>query len=581
MKKVIIFAIFFIFFGNLAIYGQQSLEDVQQTYQVQIAPNSYNMGCETIESCFLPSEIHIKQGDTIRWINHDDALHTITSGSPNKGPDSIFDSSLLKTNEDFSYTFTDNNKSYSYYCILHPWMIGYVIVGEAELIKTQPEIPEKIPTLFDNDFKIEQFVSGLAVPTTMTFIDNDILVLQKNDGKVRLIRDGVQDKPVLDVEVSNYGEQGLLGITNVNSTMYLFYTEAFHDGGLSLGNRIYKYEWDGQKLSNPHLVRTLPGWTSAYNSGVMTSDYEGNVYAVSGSHYKFGALQNFPKSESFSCHTDKSFCNPSDKITFWNSFRKSLSCMKTSFHYYTTNPYGWQSEQPNMSNNQLENNPIYILENLQSCISEFLFDNFSDGNWHDTSVVLKVDSDEYRAIGIRNSFGITIDPLTGNLWMTENGPERFDEINLVSEKFNSGWAKAIGVVDEKKYPTAVGYEKYLYSNPEFSWELPIGITGLSFANSDQFVKYKDWLFVGDSNNGNIYKFKLNAKRTGFEFQTSHLMDLIVNIDLKNKDDYHHESMDEILFGTNFGIISDLKFGPDGALYVISLLDGTIYRITLS
>lgn len=576
MKKVIIFAISFIFIGNLVIYGQQSLETVQQTHLVQIAPNSYNMGCEITESCFLPSEIYIKQGDTIKWINHDDALHTITSGIPTRA-DNIFDSGLLKSNENFSYTFTENNKSYSYYCTLHPWMIGHVVVGKAELIKIQPEIPEKIPTIFDNDFKIEQLVSGLTVPTTMTFIDNDILVLQKNDGKVHLIRDGVlEDKPVLDVEVSNYGEQGLLGITNVNSTVYLFFTEAFHDGGLSLGNRIYKYEWDGQKLSNPQLMRTLPGWTVAYNGGVMTSDSKGNVYAVSGSHYKFGELQNFPKSESFRCYTNKSICDNSDKITIWNSLRKSLSCIKVSFHYYTTNPYGHQSEQPDMSNNPLENNPTYVLGNIQSCINEFFFDNFSDGNWHDTSVVLKVDSDEYRAIGIRNSFGITIDPLTGNLWMTENGPERFDEINLVSEKFNSGWAKVIGIVDEKKYPIVEGYEEYLYSQPEFNWELPIGITALSFANSEQYAKYKGWLFVGDSNNGNIYKFKLNTQRTGFELQTPHLKDLIVNIDPESND--YHESMDEILFGINFGIISDLKFGPDGSMYVVSLTSGTIYKI---
>ena len=37
-------------------------------------------------------------------------------------------------------------------------------------------------------------------------------------------------------------------------------------------------------------------------------------------------------------------------------------------------------------------------------------------------------------------------------------------------------------------------------------------------------------------------------------------------------------MEEILFGSNFGIISDIEFGPDGSLYVVSLLDGTIYRI---
>lgn len=565
--------------GVTIAYGQET-DDAPTTHMVQIIQNSYNKGCELEENCYLPSQIFIKSGDTVTWINNDDASHTVTSGSPTDGPDKIFDSGLMKKSNLFSYTFDEDKKSYSYYCIIHPWMIGYVVVGNTQLQKIMTSDEVTTPIIFDTDFKIETFVSGLSVPTTMTFVEDDILVLQKNDGRVRLIRDGVlQDNPALDLEVSNYGEQGLLGITSMKNQVYLFLSESHHDGGLSLGNRIYKYDWDGQQLSNPHLVRTLPGWTTAYNSGVMTSDSKGNIYAVSGSHYKFGTLQNFQKFESFSCYTDKSVCDPSDKITLWNSLRETLSCIKVSFQYYTTNPYGWQSEQPDMSNNPLEENPTHILENIQSCINEFSFDSFSDGNWRDTSVVLDIGSDNYRAIGIRNSFGITIDPLTDNLWMTENGPEKFDEINLVTKKFNSGWAKYIGIVDEKNYPTALGYEEYLYSNPEFHWELPIGITALSFVNSSQFVKYKDWLFVGDSNNGNIYKFKLNAERTGFELQTPYLRDLVVNIDPENKSGYFHEPMDEILLGTNFGIISDLKFGPDGSMYVVSLMSGTIYKIT--
>ena len=52
----------------------------------------------------------------------------------------------------------------------------------------------------------------------------------------------------------------------------------------------------------------------------------------------------------------------------------------------------------------------------------FFFNNFSNGDWKDTSVVLQVkpEPDSYRAIGIRNSFGLAIDPVTGNLWETEN-----------------------------------------------------------------------------------------------------------------------------------------------------------------
>ena len=112
----------------------------------------------------------------------------------------------------------------------------------------------ELPTLLDDDFLVEEFVTGLHVPTNMEFIGNDLLVLQKNDGKVRLIRDNIlQNQPVLDVEVSYYVQQGLLGITSKDSTVYLNFQEAFHDGGLKLESRIYSYTWNGQKLIEPKL----------------------------------------------------------------------------------------------------------------------------------------------------------------------------------------------------------------------------------------------------------------------------------------------------------------------------------------
>ena len=56
--------------------------------------------------------------------------------------------------------------------------------------------------------------------------------------------------------------------------------------------------------------------------------------------------------------------------------------------------------------------------------------NFSEGEPDDTSVIFSLNKQEpYYAIGIRNSFGLTYDPMTNNLWDTENGPEYFDEIN--------------------------------------------------------------------------------------------------------------------------------------------------------
>ena len=567
---------------GVAIISSQEYVFAADAHDVRITQNSYNKGCEIKENCYSPSQISVKVGDTITWINDDDALHTVTSGSPVGGPDKVFDSGLLKMNRSFSYTFIEDDKSYSYYCVVHPWMIGYVVVGNAQIQKIEIPTEVKTPTVLNADFKIVKLVSGLSVPTTMTFVGDDILVLQKNDGKVRLIRNGtLQNDPVLDVEVSNYGEQGLLGITNVGSKIYLFFTESFHDGGLSLENRIYKYDWDGEKLSNPELIKRLPSDEVTYNGGAMVSDSKGTVYAVTGEDYKAGVLQNHLPSESYRHFSESARSDEKARETLSDSLRQTLSCFKVSFKHYTTNPAGWQQKNEPIKENPWETNPLFILANLESCIKKFAYNELSFGNWKDTSVILPVDPPgDYKAIGIRNSFGLAVDPVTDYLWMTENGPDKFDEINLISKKFNSGWSKIVGP-SKTQLQSPPGYEEYEYGDPKFSWESPIGITGISFANSEQFAKYKNWLFVADSNNGNIYKFRLNDDRTGFTFDSPHLQDLIVNIDTSMQGGSINESMDEILFGTNFGLISDIEFGPDGALYVVSLLEGSIYKISLA
>jgi len=439
---------------------------------------------------------------------------------------------------------------------------------------------EKNPEILVDGYKIEKYVTDLNIPIAIDFIDSDMFILQKNDGMIHLIQNGkLKEQPILDLEVSNYGEQGLLGITTVGDKIYLFFTEAFHDGGLSHGNKIYEYTWDGEKMSNPKLIKSLPGWTQGYNSGVMTHDLENKIFAVSGSQYTFGALQNTPSDESLRCFTDE-LCDNETEITFFDSIELTLSCVSVSFHHYTTNPFGHQTEQPDLSDNPFETNPFNIAVNLNSCLQAFIFNSFSNGDWKDTSVVLQVKPsvDSYRAIGIRNSFGITTDPITGNLWMTDNGPDKFDEINLVENKFNSGWAKIIGSINDERLTPISPYGDFIYSNPEFSWELPIGITALDFGEGQLFSEYDGWLFVADSNNGNIYFLKLNKERNGFDFQSEHLKDLMVNIDPENTYGNFHESMSEIMFGANFGLITDLKFGPDGSLYVVSLMEGTIYRI---
>ena len=351
------------------------------------------------------------------------------------------------------------------------------------------------PTLNVEDLIVEKYVSDLCcMVTTMTFVGDDILFLQKTDGQVRLIQNGtLQLEPVLDVNVDSVGEKGMLGITSVGSSVYLYFTESEKDGGDALGNRIYKYDWNGEELINPTLLEELPSNVS-HNGGAMVAGLDDQVYAVIGDTLRYSLLQNKP--------------------------------------------------------------------------IEWLDD--SEIDFKDNGVILELETEKsYFAMGIRNSFGLAIDPVTGNLWATENGDDDFDEINLVPEKFNSGWIVIMGPATEAELAELPGYEDYVYDDPEFTWEKVVAPTGLSFTQFHEIDTYDNSLFVGDCNTGNLYRFELNENRDGFEFSSTFLQDNVVN---KN------ETMDEIIIGTGFGCVTDIERGPDGFLYVVSLSQGTIYRI---
>jgi len=197
-------------------------------------------------------------------------------------------------------------------------------------------------------------------------------------------------------------------------------------------------------------------------------------------------------------------------------------------------------------------------------------ENHREGEPDDTGVILRIaPTGPYYAMGIRNSFGLAIDPVTGKLWDTENGPDFGDEVNIVPPNFNSGWDVIMGPANDTTLKNLPGYPGYYYHDPQFTWEQTVAPTGLSFIDSKEFEKYKNSLFVGDCNNGNLYRFELNDDRDGFVFSSDQLSDKIANVG---------DSMDEIIFGTGFGCITDVVAGPDGLLYLVSLSDGTIYRI---
>ena len=375
------------------------------------------------------------------------------------------------------------------------------------------------------DLQVETVVTGLSLPTTMAFIgDDDILVLQKNNGQVRRVQGGVLlAGSVLDVGVSNSSERGLLGIATDpdfinNNHVYLYYTESSTgaDGTSPVGNRVYRYTWDGSALVDPVLILDLPATPGPnHDGGVILFGPDDKLYVVIGDLNRNGQLENFPAGDP-----------PDDTAVIF---------------------------RVDVHGNGLADNPF--------------FDTTDPSN----------PLNRYYAYGLRNSFGMGFDPVSGELWDTENGPTSFDEVNLVGRGFNSGWEQIMG--PDSRDPQ--GEEDLwvvpgsAYSDPEFSWLVPVAPTAITFAESRIMGCDREHdAFVGDNNCGQIYQFELNASRDGFTFQTAGLQDLVAdNSALTCKTE-----MDELIFGLVFGVITDIENGPDGRLYVVSLSAGAIYRI---
>jgi len=83
--------------------------------------------CAESGSCFLPSDVTVSVGDTVTWTNDSSVIHTVTSGNPDDGPDGVFDSSIVMSGDTFTHTFTETGQ-YEYFCSIHPWMTGTVVV---------------------------------------------------------------------------------------------------------------------------------------------------------------------------------------------------------------------------------------------------------------------------------------------------------------------------------------------------------------------------------------------------------------------------------------------------------------------
>lgn len=101
------------------------------TTEISIPSGAATPGCEETNECYIESEVTVDVGSEVMWSNDDSASHTVTSGTPKDGPDGNFDSNLFLAGQTFSHKFEEEGE-FSYFCLVHPWMQGTVIVQTSQ-----------------------------------------------------------------------------------------------------------------------------------------------------------------------------------------------------------------------------------------------------------------------------------------------------------------------------------------------------------------------------------------------------------------------------------------------------------------
>src|SRR5688572_14956121 len=443
------------------------------------------------------------------------------------------------------------------------------------------------PSMLDPNLRVSTVVSGLDQPTTIAFLSaNDFLILERATGKVQRVVNGVVSSTPLDLAVNNASERGLLGIAlhpqfAVNGFVYLFWTESSTGVDTSnideitlLANRVDRYHWNGSTLvfdRNLIRLRALQQDSGQpargnHNGGVIRFGPDGKLYIIFGDNGRRGFLQNIVTNLAV---TDDQFGGPAPDNAHMTGVILRL----------------------NDDGSTPGDNPF---SDVLSVLPPEVVANFH----------------RIFAYGVRNSFGMAFDPISGSLWTQENGDDAFDEINRVTPAFNGGWIQAMGPlsrIDEYKSiestygagnlqqlrwppsniaatPQEAVTRMFMlphaqYVDPEFSWKYAVAPSPIGFvAGKGLGPQYEGDLLVGASRttllNGYLFRFKLNADRQHFVFSDPRLADRVAD----NTDKFDQTESESLIIGKDFGVTTDIVTGPNGNVFVVSLSNGSVYEI---
>lgn len=470
-------------------------------------------------------------------------------------------------------------------------ILGLVLLtGSFGAARAQTTGPEMIPA----DLAVRTVVEGLVTPINMAFVgDNDFLLLEKNTGKVLRVMDGVVQAPVLDLPVNFGSERGLLGIAlhpdfPDKPWVYLYWTQSrtgMDTDVLSatplLGNRVDRYTWDGSQLTfNRNLIRLRAIQQDAgqpergnHDGGVIKFGQDGKLYIFIGDVGRRGWMQNLRCGPTPTCPGP---IVPDD-----------------------------QFGGPRPDNAHLTGVILRLNDNGSTPADNPLFAAGAKIGGQVGRNIQKVYS-----YGHRNSFGMAVDPMSGNLWLQENGDDSFSELQRIEPGMNGGWIQIMGPVERidqfKEIETTFGamtlqqlrwpptniadspeeaparlllLQGAHYKDPELSWKWEVAPGGMAFIEGQALgAQYEGDLFMGAATpnleGGYLFHFDLTADRMNFDLADPRLADGVAD----NLAKHEITESESLLIGRNFGTLTEAEVGPNGNLFVISISNGAVYEI---
>ncbi len=181
-KIIIVISVIFVLFGTNSVFAQS-------TYTINIPTGAADPQApyfwQSEKDGDTTGEIHVLPGDIVEWSNADTEFHTVTSGfSPDlggEGPDGIFDSKLFSVGKSWSYRFTDEG-TYPYFCTIHPWMTGFVVVESAfSVIQNVGDDAGDGSTTFDVEYDFNRVIADATVDEDQKAITFTLVGKPQND----------------------------------------------------------------------------------------------------------------------------------------------------------------------------------------------------------------------------------------------------------------------------------------------------------------------------------------------------------------------------------------------------------------